>query len=432
MSNKQATGALELIQNRDNIFFKKYVNYIYGFSNSFPQKGRCTMITKYILSFLIILFPLSINAEPNEAQVNFLRNEANRGDSYSMYRLGKILYESGSINEGLELIKKACVPYEEQYACDYLKSININLNTPSQPQLSQTDELISYYRVEVNKGDSFAMYRLGKILYEKGDKKEGMQLLTKACSDYKETYACMYISNINSKSIPKIPSKDDLISYYRIEVNKGDSFAMYRLGKILYENGDKNEGMQLLTKACSEHKESHACMYINNIASSNTNMKEKPLPVKKRDIFCEYTHVQKQSMGVSNLSAGYSSGVPWLDALNAVAGLIDDAMELIHEHTYICSYSPIDKGQDSIFKRDLDTKDIKYIVFFNGAFKNYYKLYSRYQVYELTISPKTTVDYVGVVDKNNNILRLDAVRGNMIFPATAADFAKIKKYKLEE
>lgn len=169
---------------------------------------------------------------------------------------------------------------------------------------------------------------------------------------------------------------------------------------------------------------------VDNLSKNKKDTTHNQSTIEKRDIFCEYTDVKDKPTGISILST-VSTGIPWLDGLYTIAGLIDDARDYFHTHTYICSYSPISEGQDIEFRKDIDNKDIKYIVFFNGALKNYYKLYSTHQVRENTIFPKTTVDYIGVIDKNNKLLRLDAVLDGKIYPS-ATDLPKLKNYKLEE
>lgn len=244
-------------------------------------------------------------------------------------------------------------------------------------------------------------------------------------------YIIFFIVMLLPISINAEPNKVQ-VDILRHEANNGDSYSMYRLGKILYENGDAKEGMRLLVKACSEYKEKYACEYINNISPNTLNTTLNTSTLDKREIFCEYTDVKDKPMGVSAASRGVTTGIPWLDGLNTIVGLIDDARDYFHTHTYICSYAPIREGQDAKFKEDIDHKDIKYIIFFNGALKNYYKLYSTHQVKENTIYPKARVDYVGIIDKNNNLLRLDSVKDNKIYPWTAADLPKLKNYKLEE
>lgn len=198
------------------------------------------MIPKLLLLALLFLSSFNSYAATNDGQVAALRGQVASGDYYAMYRLGRILLEEGDHEEGICLLASACAGGKEELACKYLdnmpdaykgiivsklnqaknhnnsyqhisdasKVINRNdmTNDTSSSSISSSQydlsvvnnpDDIDYLITRAENGDGEAIFILGKKLYEMKKYEDGIQLIAKSCSKYKNSNACTYINKNN-------------------------------------------------------------------------------------------------------------------------------------------------------------------------------------------------------------------------------------------
>ena len=154
--------------------------------------------------------------------------------------------------------------------------------------------------------------------------------------------------------------------------------------------------------------------------------------VNNKELVCIYSDSSMPTTGLGDMTR-QPTGNLFIDIPVLAFDIYETIADTIHNHYYRCSFTNDPQNNQSYdFIKAIQNKDIQYIVFFNGAFSNYFKLYSSKYVKETTLWPKTTIDYIGIIDSNYNILKLNSVKSGQLYEMKTEDWKKIKKYTFEK
>ena len=248
------------------------------------------------------------------------------------------------------------------------------------------------------------------------------------CDRLSNQDACMELLNNNINAIN--PAKDDIKFLIATNALERDNIIVSYslLLQACYNN--YHEACELFFNI--QNNNYHPKYIDNKVNNTSDNINHTVNNKISSQIYCYYNDTSLPTTGLGDMTR-QPTGNLWADIPLLIFDTYETVADAFHNHTFICSFNNDPQYfQDDIFKKYIDDGSLRYIVFYNGALTNYYKIYNSYKINETTMWPKTSIEYIGIIDSNNNLVKIDAVKHGNLYPMKDSDWEKIKKFKYEK